>query len=68
MWTPHRNAPASKPAEKDTVQFADTASQVAPEVIFVIVLPVAIFAFDLGKRWWRENEWKRRWRRGEDEE
>jgi hypothetical protein len=41
---------------------------VAPEVIFVIVLLVAIFAADLGRRWWRENEWKRRWRRGKDED
>jgi hypothetical protein len=39
---------------------------VAPEIIFVIVLLVAIFAFDLSRRWWRENEWRRRWRRGKD--
>jgi hypothetical protein len=41
---------------------------VAPEVIFVIVLIIAIFAVDLGRRWWRENEWKRRWRRGKGED
>jgi hypothetical protein len=23
---------------------------------------VVIFVIDLGRRWWRENEWKRRWR------
>jgi hypothetical protein len=69
IGTPPWNASRpSKPAGKDTVQFAEAASQVAPEVIFVIVLLVAIFAADLGRRWWRENEWKRRWRRGKDED
>ena len=28
----------------------------------------AIFIFDLGKRWWRENEWKRRWKERDQEE
>ena len=27
----------------------------------------AIFAFDLLKRWWRENEWKRRWKERNEE-
>jgi hypothetical protein len=57
-----------KPAEKDTVQFAEAASQVAPEVIFVIVLVEVVFAVEPGRRWWRENEWKRRWRRGKDDD
>jgi len=29
-------------------------------VIFLVVLILVIFAADLGWRWWRENEWKRR--------
>jgi hypothetical protein len=41
---------------------------VSPEIIFVIVVLVVIFAGDLIRRWWRENEWKRRWRRDRDED
>jgi hypothetical protein len=33
----------------------------------VIVLVVAIFAGDILRRWWRETEWKRRWRRDRDD-
>jgi hypothetical protein len=37
--------------------------------VFIIILVVAIFAIDIGGRWWRETEWKRRWkRRGNEEE
>jgi hypothetical protein len=36
-------------------------------VIFIVVLIVGIFAADLLTRWWRENEWRRRWRDREDE-
>jgi hypothetical protein len=43
------------------------ASPLSPEIIFVIVVLVAIFAGDLIRRWWRENEWKRRWRRRDDD-
>jgi hypothetical protein len=32
------------------------------DVVFLTALVVVIFAVDLGRRWWRENEWKRRWR------
>jgi len=35
--------------------------------IFIGVMLLAIFAFDLGKRWWRENEWQRRWRERDEE-
>jgi len=35
------------------------------DVIFVAAL--IIFAVDLGWRWWRENEWKRRWRDRDDD-
>ena len=31
-------------------------------VMFIVVLIVGIFAFDFGQRWWRETEWKRRWK------
>ena len=37
-------------------------------VLFIILLIVGIFAFDIGARWWRENEWRRRWRQRDDEE
>jgi hypothetical protein len=30
--------------------------------VFIVILLVVVFAYDLGKRWWRENEWRRRWR------
>jgi hypothetical protein len=30
--------------------------------IFIVLLIAGIFAFDIGRRWWRQNEWKRRWR------
>jgi len=36
-------------------------------IAFIVVLIVGIFAFDLGKRWWRENEWQRRWRERDDD-
>jgi hypothetical protein len=32
-------------------------------LIFIIVLVISVFAVDLGKRWWHENEWRRKWRR-----
>jgi hypothetical protein len=38
------------------------------EVAFVAVLLAIVFAADLIVRWWRENEWKRRWRRGQDKD
>ena len=31
-------------------------------IVFIVALLVGIFAFDLVRRWWRENEWQRRWR------
>jgi hypothetical protein len=36
-------------------------------IVFIVVLVVGIFVFDLGRRWWRENEWQRRWRDRDDE-
>ena len=37
-------------------------------VTFIVALTVGIFVVDLVRRWWRENEWKRRWRDGRDDE
>jgi hypothetical protein len=35
---------------------------------FIVALVVAVFAFDWIRRWWRENEWRRKWRdRPEDD-
>jgi hypothetical protein len=36
-------------------------------IVFIVLLLVAIFAIDLGRRWWRENEWQRRWRERNDD-
>jgi hypothetical protein len=36
--------------------------------VFIVVLVVGIFVFDFTRRWWRENEWQRRWRRRDEEE
>ncbi len=37
--------------------------------VFIAVLLVVVFVGDLVRRWWRETEWKRRWRRnGDDDE
>jgi hypothetical protein len=35
--------------------------------LFIAALIVIIFAADIGGRWWRENEWRRRWRDRDDE-
>jgi hypothetical protein len=35
---------------------------------FIIALIVIIFAVDIVARWWRENEWKRRWRNRDDDD
>jgi hypothetical protein len=37
-------------------------------IVFIIVLVVGVFAFDIGRRWWVENEWRRRWKRGPDDD
>jgi hypothetical protein len=36
--------------------------------LFIALLIFGIFVVDLGRRWWRENEWKRRWRDREGDE
>jgi hypothetical protein len=36
-------------------------------IAFIALLLVGIFAVDLARRWWRENEWQRRWRKRDDD-
>jgi hypothetical protein len=35
--------------------------------LFIAAVILVIFATDIGTRWWRENEWRRRWRDRDDE-
>jgi hypothetical protein len=30
--------------------------------LFITIMIVGIFVVDFVVRWWRENEWRRRWR------
>jgi hypothetical protein len=32
------------------------------DVVLIAAMIVVIFVIDLGRRWWREYDWKRRWR------
>jgi hypothetical protein len=36
-------------------------------ILFISIVIFVIFAVDIGKRWWRENEWRRRWKEREDD-
>ena len=36
--------------------------------LFVILLIAGIFVGDMIRRLWRETEWKRRWRRDQDDQ
>jgi hypothetical protein len=36
--------------------------------LFIALLIFVIFVFDLVRRWWKENEWKRRWKERDREE
>lgn len=36
--------------------------------IFVVVLVAIVFAADMLFRWWREDEWRRRWKRGPNDD
>jgi hypothetical protein len=40
----------------------------ADATVFIVLLVVGIFAVDMIHRWWRESEWKRRWRRDRDDD
>jgi hypothetical protein len=31
-------------------------------ILFIVLMIFGIFAVDLVRRWWKENEWKRRWK------
>jgi hypothetical protein len=35
--------------------------------VFIVGLLFVIFVVDLVGRWWRENEWRRRWRERDDD-
>jgi hypothetical protein len=37
-------------------------------IAFIAALILAVFAVDLGKRWWEETSWRRRWRRKKPDE
>ena len=37
-------------------------------LVIIVLMIVGIFVVDLARRWWRENEWKRRWKEREKEE
>ncbi len=36
--------------------------------LFVGLFVIAVFAFELGRTWWRENEWRRQWRKDRDDD
>ena len=36
--------------------------------LFIVLMILGIFAVDLVRRWWKENEWKRRWKERDKEE
>jgi len=35
--------------------------------LFIAILIAGIFAVDFIVRWWRENEWRRRWRQKDED-
>jgi hypothetical protein len=35
-------------------------------IAFIVLLVIAVFAMEMGKRWWQENAWRRQWRRRDD--
>jgi hypothetical protein len=38
-------------------------------ITFIVIMLIAVFAYDIGRRWWQENAWRRRWKgRRRDEE
>jgi hypothetical protein len=47
---------------------ADALPMQVDSTLFVVVMVVGIFAVDMLRRWWKETEWKRRWRRDRDDE
>jgi hypothetical protein len=37
-------------------------------IAFIVILVIGIFASEIGGRWWRENEWRRRWKNRDEED
>jgi hypothetical protein len=35
--------------------------------LFIALMVAVIFLVDFIARWWRASEWKRRWRKGQDD-
>jgi len=35
--------------------------------VIIAILIIGIFVVDFIVRWWRENEWRRKWRERDDE-
>jgi len=35
--------------------------------VIITILILGIFVADLIMRWWRENEWRRKWRQRDDD-
>ena len=47
-----------------------TSATLLPPVestLIITILIVGIFAVDFVARWWRENEWRRRWKERDDD-
>jgi hypothetical protein len=36
--------------------------------LVIAIIVIGVFAFELGRQWWRENEWRRRWRNRDDDD
>jgi hypothetical protein len=37
-------------------------------LVFIVILVIAVFAVDIGRRWWQENAWRRHWRHKPDDD
>ena len=35
-------------------------------VVLIASFLIALFAFEIGRMWWRQNAWRRRWRNRRD--
>ena len=42
--------------------------KLVPFAVMLVVLIAGIFIADIGGRWWRENEWRRRWKNRADDD
>jgi hypothetical protein len=41
--------------------------QPVESALIITIFIVAIFVIDVVARWWRENEWRRRWRERDED-